>query len=96
MNDKQRKAYNILATKMDNDYAYKLKLKEFFMAHGFIPDASPEFPSIDHHRESFEAFKRDRFRSWREMPKVRRRLIKAAKKAAKAKGLEKLTEEAQA
>lgn len=95
MNDKQKEAYDTLAKKMDLDYEYKVKLKDFHIAHGFIPDASvPDFPSIEHHRQSFEAFKKDRFKCWRTMPKVVKRIKRAAKGAVKAKGLEELTAEA--
>lgn len=96
MDGKVIAAYNELAKKMDLDYVYKKKLLEFYSKHGFIPDATvPQFPSIEHHREAFEAFKKDRFKSWRCLPKVVKRIKKAAKKAAYAKGLERLTEEAQ-
>ena len=68
---------------------------DWYKKHGSIPDASvPRFETIEHHRESFEAFKRDRFKSWRTMPKVVKRIKRAAKKAANTPGLEKLTEEA--
>jgi hypothetical protein len=87
MNDKQKEAYDILAKKMDLDYAYKVKLKEWYLKHGEIPEGNQ-------HKETFEAFQKDRFKCWREMPKVVKRIKRAAKKAAKAKGLERLTEEA--
>lgn len=87
MNDKQKQEYNILATKMDADYDYKLQLKDFFVKHGFIPDASDSFLSKDYHRENFETFRKEDFKSWRAMPAVRKRIIKAAKRAARAKGL---------
>lgn len=92
MNDKQKAAYKILAEQMDKDYQYKLKLSEFFKQYGYIPEADEPL-ELDHHKLAFEAFKRDRFRCWRDMPKVVKRIKQAAKKAAKAKGLEKLTEE---
>lgn len=82
MNDKQKEAYHVLATKMDKDYQYKLKLAEFFKQHGYIPEAEKPLES-DHHKKAFEAFKRDRFKCWRSMPKVVKRVKQAAKKAAK-------------
>lgn len=95
MTDSQKEAYDKLATEMDARDKYMFMLRDFFLKHGFIPDASvPEFPSVDHHRESFKAFQKDRFKSWRLQPKVVKRIKRAAKKAAKAKGLEKLVEEA--
>lgn len=75
-------SYDILATKMDKDYQYKLKLKEFYEKHGFIPDAEAPLDK-DHHRESFDVFLRDRFLCWRSMPKVVKRVKRAAKRAAK-------------
>jgi len=93
MNDKQKEAYHVMATQMDKDYQYKLKLAEFFGQHGYIPEAEKPLEP-DHHKLAFEAFKQDRFKCWRSMPKVVKRIKKAAKKAAKAKGLEKLTEDA--
>ena len=95
MNKSQKEAFNIMAEKMDTNHKYKLELKAFYDEHGFLPDASEEFPSPDHHRQSYDAFRLDGFKCWRAMPAVRKRIIKAAKKAAKAKGLEALTEEAQ-
>ena len=94
MNDKAKAAYNEMAKKMDLDYDYKCKLRAYYIKHGSIPDATAEFPNKDHHRDSLEAFRRDRFKSWRSMPKVVKRIVRAAKRAAKAPGLEKLTAEA--
>lgn len=95
MNDKVKAAYNEMAIEMDKRDKYLFDLLDWYKKHGSIPDASvPRFETIEHHRESFEAFKRDRFKSWRTMPKVVKRIKRAAKKSAKAPGLEKLTEEA--
>ena len=74
MNDKQKAAYDVLATQMDLDFDYKIKLLQYYRNHGEIPPG---------HEESFEAFKKDRFKCWRTMPKVRKRIIRASKKAAK-------------
>ena len=92
MNDKEKAAYNEMATAMDKRDKYLFDLLEWYKKHGSIPDASGE--NIEHHRESFEAFKKDRFKSWRSMPKVVKRIHRAAKKSVKAPGLKKLTEQA--
>lgn len=84
MNDKAKKAYNELAKKMDERDKYLFDLLSRYKKHGSIPDASvPEFQSVEHHRESFEAFKKDRFKSWRTMPKVVKRIKRAAKRASR-------------
>ena len=95
MNDRTKllkDSYNELATKMDEDYAYKCQLRDYFIKHGSIPDSTESiFGTKEHHRESFESFKKENFKSWRCQPAVRKRIMKAAKRASRAKGLEKLT-----
>ena len=92
MTESQKKAFNEMAIAMDKRDKYLFMLKDYYLKHGKIPDATPPLDK-DYHRDSFDAFRRDGFKSWRCQPKVKKRLIKAAKKADKAKGLEVLTEE---
>ena len=83
MNKKAIEDYNEMATAMDKRDFFLFKLKDWVMEHGEIPE---EF------QEDYEAFRRDRFKSWRTMPKVVKRIQRAAKRSAKAPGLDKLTE----
>lgn len=93
LDENAKKCYDIFAKEMDKRDKYLKLLREFYAKHKFIPDASEEFSSIEHHRQSFEAHRIEGFKPWRQQPKVVKRLKKAAKKASKAKGLEKLIEE---
>ena len=76
--EKQAAAYDILAKSMDARDHFLYRLKAFYTDHGYVPAE---------YEDDWEAFKRDRFKSWRQIPKARKFIYKAAKKAAKAKGL---------
>ena len=81
MNDKQKSAYDVLATQMDLDFDYKSIQRDYFRIHGEIPRALTGDPN--RHQLAFDAFWKDRYKCWRTMPKVRKRIIRASKKAAK-------------
>ena len=74
LNDKQKQEYNILATEMDKRDEFMMLMKDWFIKHG-------EFP--EKYKKEGDIFRKEGFKSWRAMPAVRKRIIKAAK----AKGL---------
>lgn len=76
MNDKQKQEYNILATEMDKRDEFMMLLKDYFKKNGEIPEE---------YKQSWDIFRKEGFKSWRAMPAVRKRIIKAAKRASRAK-----------
>ena len=82
MTEQLKQAYNELATKMDERDIFITRLKEFFVKHGYVPEE---------YKKQWDIARKEGFKSWRCQPAVRKRIMKAAKKAARAKGLEKLT-----
>ncbi len=84
MNKKSLEAFNEMAKAMDKRDIFLFKLKDYVQKHGNIPDE---------YQEDYEAFRKDKFHSWRSMPKVVKKVVKAAKKASHAPVLEKLTEQ---
>ena len=77
--EKYNLAIQAFSEKMDSRDIYMKRLQEWYIKYGYVPAQ---------HQESFDIFKKERFQSWRHQPKVRKRIQKAARKAAKAKGLE--------
>ena len=82
MTEKLKQAYNELATKMDERDIFITRLKEFLVKHGYDPEE---------HKKEWDIAIKENFKSWRVQPAVRKRIMKAAKRASRAKGLEKLT-----
>ena len=76
MNDKQKAAYKIMAEEMDKIDNAKILIKDYFMKYGELPEG-------EHYKKTFDAFMKDRFRKWRDIPKVVKRLKRAAKRAGK-------------
>jgi len=74
LNDKQKEEYDKLATKMDARDEFMMLLKDYFAKHGKPPEQ---------YKTEWDIFRKEGFKSWRAMPKVRKRIIKAAKKASK-------------
>ena len=83
--ERYNEALKVLSDKMDKIDKFRAELLKWFLKYGSVPEQ---------YKEAYLQAKKDRFQPWRHQPKVRKRVVKAAKKAAKAKGLEKLTEEA--
>jgi hypothetical protein len=84
---KQALAFKIFAEKMDSRDRFLSQLLCFKQKHGYVPTK---------YKLEYRAFEKDGFKSWRQIPKVYKRVGKAANKAAKAKGLEQLRKEAMA
>jgi hypothetical protein len=71
---------------MDKRDKFMFMLRDWFKKYKSVPEE---------YQDSFKIFRREGFKSWRVQPQVRKRIQKAAKKAARAKGLERLTQEQQ-
>ena len=76
--EKYNLAIAAFSEKMDSRDIYMKRLQEWYIKYGYVPAQ---------HQESFDIFKKERFQSWRHQPKVVKRIKKAARKAARFKGL---------
>ena len=62
--------YNKLASEMDKRDNFMMLIKDYYIKHG-------EFP--EKYKKEGDIFRKEGFKSWRAMPSVRKRIIKAAK-----------------
>ena len=69
-----KEAYNKMADQMDKRERFFVLLRSFHAKHGYIPEKW---------QASWERDKMGDHKSWREQPRVLRRLKRAAKKAAR-------------
>jgi hypothetical protein len=74
MNKRVTANFNILAHKMDLDYDFHKKLYKMFPKYEDCPDKW---------KPAWRAFEADGFKCWRDMPKVVKRIKKAASRKVK-------------
>lgn len=69
-----KEQYDILATEMDKLDKAKIAAHNFYKKYGYVPKQ---------HETMLAAFLADNCKPWREIPKARKTILKAAKKSLK-------------